>query len=486
MKKYDVIVIGGGLLGCFAARELIRYDLSAALIEKREDVCTGISKANTAIVYPGYDHKPGTLKAKLTLRANAAFGDLCAELHVPFERCGSLMVSFGERADAVLRKKLENGLASGVPGLILVSGTEAKEMEPALAGNVRSALYSPTAGTVDPWELCYAAFENAKINGCQWLSNTELLGMRRENGGYILETSAGELFSRAVVNCAGLYADRVHEMLFEPSVRIFPDGADYMILERGSGMLRYIIQQESEEKGKGITAVPTVGGAILVGDIERESGESLTGTSSVSLENIRSLSGNVLPGLESANLIRCFAAARPNPHGVVFRDGEYVPDGKSIGSFVIENPEPGFISFIGIKTPGLTCAKELGALAAEKIAGYLGAILRTDFDPEREPPIRLRDMCYGERAALVAENGNYGEILCRCEDISKAEVLEAIHRGAVTVDGVKRRCGAMLGACQGSRCQQSIAELIAQTLGISVNEVTKSGGNSYIMGGRHG
>lgn len=486
MKRYDVIVIGGGLLGCFAARELMRYELSAALAEKREDVCTGISKANTAIVYPGYDHKPGTLKARMTRRANASFGDMCAELHVPFERCGSLMVSLGERADAVLKKKLENGLAAGVPGLRLISGAEARETEPALTDGICSALYSPTAGTVDPWELCYAAFENAKINGCQWMGNTEALGIRRENGGYVLETDAGEMFARAVVNCAGLHSDRVHEMLFEPSVRIFPDGADYMILERGSGSLRHIIQHESEENGKGITAVPTVGGGILLGDIERESVGSLSGTSSASLENIRSLSAKVLTGLADGNLIRCFAAARPNPHGVVFRDGEYVPDGKSIGSFVIENPEPGFISFIGIKTPGLTCARELGALAAGKIAEHLGAELRTDFKPEREPTVRLRDMSCDERAAVVAVNGDYGEILCQCEDISRAEVLEAIRRGAVTVDGVKRRCGAMLGACQGSRCQQGVAELISQALGIPVDEVTKSGGNSYITGGRHG
>lgn len=484
MKKYDVIVIGGGLLGCFAARELMRYDLSAALIEKCEDVCTGISKANSAIIYSGCDHKPGTAKQSLTLKANADFDRLCAQLQVPFERCGSLMVSFGERADAVLKKKLENGLACGVPGLRLISGGEALEREPSLAADVRSALYAPSTGTADPWALCYAAFENARDNGCGWFPDTELTAIRRENRGYVLETNKGEFFASAVINCAGLWADRVHEMLFEPGIRIFPEGADYILLERGSAELSHIIQHESEN-GKGVTAVPTTGGAILLGPTEREAEAEPSAALSDGLALIRRLSDEVLPGLQCGNRIRSFASVRPIIHSVVRVNGEYVPDGRSIGSFAIENPEPGFISFIGIKTPGLTCSRELGALAAGKIAEHLCAGKRTDFDPERQAPARLRDMSFDERAALAAENGDYGEILCRCEDVSKAEVLEAIRRGAVTVDGVKRRCGAMLGVCQGSRCQQDLAELIAQTLGISVNEVTKSGGNSYITGGRH-
>ena len=150
MRGFDVVVIGGGLLGCFAARNLSRYQLHIALIEAREDVCTGVSRANTAIVYPGCDHKPGTLKAEMTVRANARFAGLCAELDVPFSRCGSLMLSFGPRADAVLRKKLQNGRENGVPGLRLLSADEAYRLEPSLAPGLSTALYSPTAGTVNP------------------------------------------------------------------------------------------------------------------------------------------------------------------------------------------------------------------------------------------------------------------------------------------------------------------------------------------------
>ena len=214
MDKLDVVVIGGGLLGCSAARNLSRRKLQLALLEAREDVCTGISRANTAIVYPGYDHKPGTLKAELCVRANARFDALCRELDVPFSRCGSLMVSFGEKADAVLRKKYENGLHLGVPGLRLLTGKEASAMEPRLAAGVTSALYAPTAGTVNPWELGIAACENAAANGAELCLNTRVLGIRRTAEGYRVETDHGDFSCRAVVNCAGLAADRVQELLF--------------------------------------------------------------------------------------------------------------------------------------------------------------------------------------------------------------------------------------------------------------------------------
>ena len=266
MKDFDVLVIGGGLLGCFAARNLCRRKLHIAVLEAREDVCTGISRANTAIVYPGYDHKPGTLKAEMTVRANARFDALCRELDVPFSRCGSLMVSCGPQADAVLRKKYESGLLLGVPGMRLLSGEEARRMEPALAEGVTSALYAPTAGTVNPWELGIAACENAAANGAELCLNTRVLNLRRTAEGYRVETDRGDYSCRAVVNCAGLTADRVQQLLFPTPVHIAPDAADYLILDRAAkNKPAHIIQYEPEDGGKGLSAVPTVEGSLLLG-----------------------------------------------------------------------------------------------------------------------------------------------------------------------------------------------------------------------------
>ena len=209
MERFDAAVIGGGLLGCFAARELSRRKLDIILLESREDVCTGISRANTAVVYSGYDHKPGTLKAEMTVRANASFDRLCRDLDVPFSRCGSLMLSFGPMADAVLRKKLQNGEANGVPGLRLLDAESAYAMEPGLAPGLRHALFSPTTGTVNPWQLGIAACENAVHNGAQLRLNTKVIAIHHDQDGYLLETDRGSIRTCAVINCAGLNADRI-------------------------------------------------------------------------------------------------------------------------------------------------------------------------------------------------------------------------------------------------------------------------------------
>ena len=477
MKNVDVIVIGGGLLGCFAARNLCRRKLHIALLEAREDVCTGISRANTAIVYPGYDHKPGTLKAELCVRANARFDALCRELGVPFSRCGSLMVSFGEKADAVLKKKYENGLAMGVPGLRLLTGEEAAAMEPGLAAGVSSALYAPTAGTVNPWELGIAACENAAANGAELCRSTRVLAICRTAEGYRIETDRGDFSCRAVVNCAGLAADRVQELLFSTPVYIAPDAADYLILDRAAANRPgHIIQYEPEDGGKGFNAVPTVEGSLLLGPSERENATDFA-VSAEGLSFVRERAGRVLPGLDLGSTIRSFAAVRPNPRR---------EDGSSIGSFVIEHPGPAFWSLIGIKTPGLTCADELGRYLTDKLTAELGAEENPAFDPCRPGIRRARDLPLSKRAALVRENADYGEILCACEEVTKAEVLEAIRRGAVSVDGVKRRVGAGMGRCQGSRCTRAVMELLAEELGTPVTAVIKDGPGSEILEGGYG
>lgn len=474
MRDFDVAIVGGGLLGCFAARSLCRWDLHIALLEAREDVCTGISRANTSIVYPGYDHKPGTLKAEMTVRANAGFDALCRELDVAFHRCGSLMVSFGAKADAVLEKKYENGRLLGVPGLRLLSGEEALRMEPALAGSVTSALYAPTAGTVNPWELGIAACENAAANGAELFLNTRVLGIRRTDEGYRIETDQQALSCRAVINCAGLQADRIQALLFPAEVHIAPDAADYLVLDRAAdNKPTHIVQYEPEDGGKGFNAVPTVEGSLLLGPSEREN-EADFAAREDGLSFVRERAGRVLPSLDLKETIRSFAAVRPNPQRA---------DGSSIGSFVIENPGPGFWSLIGIKTPGLSCAEELGRFVAEKAAAYLGASPNGRFDGHRSGIAKAHSMNREARNAAILSDPDYGEVVCCCEDITKAEALEAVRRGAATLDGVKRRTGAMMGRCQGSRCQQKLIALLAQELGIPEEEVTKDGAGSVLLGG---
>ena len=435
MKHFDAIVIGGGILGCMTARNLRRWNISTLLIEQEAEVCRGITRANSAIVYAGYDNKPGSLKAELTVRGNARMDALCRELDVPFSRCGSLLVTYDPDTLPRLEKKLENGIRNGVPGLRLLSGAEAEAMEPMLKKGVASALYAPSTGTVNPWQLGIAAFENALHNGAEALLNTSVTGIRRETGGFAVETTQGTCLCAVVLNCAGLFADKVQQLAFPPSVHIRTDAADYLVLDPSAKKPGRILFHQAQSCGKGITAIPCTEGNLLISGVRRPLDDPFA-TTEEGLEGLHLAAGDLLPEVELDKVIRSFGAVRPNP---CLETGESLPD------FCIEESAPDFYSLIGIKTPGLTCANELGLLLAEKAAAYLKAPENPDFDPMR-PAIREQD----------------GEILCRCGKVTRREVLEAIRRGAVTVDGVKRRVGTGMGPCQGSRCAWEIQRLLEE------------------------
>ena len=465
MKYYDAAVIGGGVLGCFAARSLRRWQLSTVLLEAEGDVCTGITRANSAIVYSGCDHKPGSLKAEMTVRANGGFDRLCEELEVPFVRCGSLMAAFGPAGEKVLQKKLQQGMDNGVPGMRILSRAEALEMEPMLSPEIVSALHAPSTGVVNPWQLGIAAYENALHNGCEAMLNTRVQAIRRDNGGYILETDGEAIRCRAVLNCAGMQADKIQELCFEPSVRIFTDASDFFILDKRSAMPEHILFHEAEEKGKGATVVPTVEGSLLIESPARDMAGRPRATTAAGLAGLEAAVRVLLPEIDLGKVIRSFAGVRPNPHRVVLRDGVYVPDGKSIGSFAIGHPGAGFWSLIGVKTPGLSCAEELGMHLARKVADDLDAEENPSFNPKRRAPVRVRGLDFEERRRLVSENPDYAELVCRCEGITKGEIIDTIRRGASDPDGVKRRVGAGLGRCQGGRCRIEIEKILEESEG---------------------
>lgn len=435
MKQFDAVVIGGGILGCFTARNLRRWNISTVLIEKEDDVCKGITRANSAIVYAGYDNKPGSLKAEMTVRGNANMGSLAEELEVPFSRCGSLLVTYDESSVSKLKKKLQNGIQNGVPGVQLLSGAEAEAMEPMLKKGVAAALYAPSTGTVNPWQLGIAAYENALQNGAEAMLNTQVLGIHRCGEGFELETDRETIRCKTVFNCAGLAADKVQELLFPPSVRLHLDSAEYLVLDTLAQKPERVIFHQAESCGKGITAIPCVEGNLLISGVRKPLGTPFA-TTPEGLRELHHDTKDLLPNVDLSKVIRSFGAVRPNP---------YKDDGESIHDFAIENLAPGFYSLIGIKTPGLTCCNELGLHLAKKAAEYLNAEENPTFDPKRK---------------AITEIDH--EIICQCERITKAEIMEAICRGARTVDGVKRRVGSGMGRCQGSRCTFAIERLLEE------------------------
>ena len=434
MRYFDAAVIGGGILGCFAARNLRRWNISVVLLEAAEDVCTGITRANSAVVYAGYDNSPGSRKAEMTVRGNGNFDRLCRELEVPFSRCGSLLVTYDTQSVERLREKWEQGIENGVPGLRLLTGQEAEEMEPMLKHGAAGALYAPTTGTVNPWLLGIAAYENAVNNGAVSMRNTAVTAIEKTDTGYLLKTSSEAVACKAVINCAGLFADRVQELLFPPSVRLRWDGAEYLVLDKLIRKPGRVIFHQARSCGKGITAVPCVEGNLLISGV-RKPIETPFATTRSGLMELHGAAKELLPGLDLTRVIRSFAAVRPNPCRET---------GESIHDFCIENPGPGFYSLIGIKTPGLTCADELGQHLAGEAAGFLNARPNLAFTPHR-------------RAIPKSDDRS---IICQCEGITRSEILEAIRRGATTVDGVKRRVGSGMGPCQGSRCSFAIETIL--------------------------
>ena len=435
MKQFDAIVIGGGILGCMTARNLRRWKIQTLLLEKEDDVCKGITRANSAIVYAGYDNKPGSLKAELTVRGNANMAKLCEELEVPFSRCGSLLVTYEEVSLPKMHRKLENGIRNGVPGVQMLTGPEAEAMEPMLKKGVVAALYAPSTGTVNPWQLGIAAFENAVANGAEVMLNTEVLKIREQDDGYVVETAQGTFRCSMVFNCAGLTADKVQKMAFATTIRLELDSAEYLVLDPAAQKPERVIFHQAQSCGKGITAIPCSEGNLLVSGV-RKPLDIPFATTVEGLQELYAATKELLPQVQLEKVIRSFGAVRPNPHR---------ENGENVNDFCIENPGPGFYSLIGIKTPGLTCANELGLLMAEKGAKHLGAEKNPDFDPKRK---------------AISEKDN--EIICQCEKITRAEILEAIRRGASTVDGVKRRVGSGMGRCQGSRCSYAIERLLEE------------------------
>lgn len=432
---FDAVVIGGGILGCMTARNLRRWKISVLLLEKEEDVCKGITRANSAIVYPGYDNKPGSLKAELTVRGNANMEALCQELDVPFSRCGSLLVTYDEVNLPKMERKLKNGVKNGVPGIRMLAGAEAEAMEPQLAKGVVAAIYAPSTGTINPWQLGIAACENAVQNGATLKCNAEVLAIEKTEQGFLVKTDEDSFACSMVFNCAGLYADQVQRLLCESPIHLELDGAEYLVMDKAISKPERVIFHQAVSCGKGITAIPCTEGNLLISGVRKEMG-ILFATTAEGIRQLKRDAKELLPELDTEKVIRAFGAVRPNPEG---------ENGENINDFYIGNPMPGFYSLIGIKTPGLTAAGELGLYLAQKAAGYLKTEVNPNFDPKRKG-IRQKD----------------NEIVCQCEQITKAEIMEAIRRGATTVEGVKRRVGSGMGRCQGSRCTYAIEKLLEE------------------------
>ena len=464
---YDIAVIGAGVTGCAVARELSRYELSVIVLDRESDVCEGTSKANSAIVHAGFDAKPGSLKAKLNVRGNSMMTELSKELDFPFMRSGALVVCTDEADLPKLEELLERGKANGVPGLRILSREEAHETEPALADGVCGALYAGTSGIVCPFGMTLAFAENALANGVVFSLSNAVNGISRtDDGRFLISADKGDITAKCVINAAGVYADKIHDMVCEPSFTINARRGEYMLLDRSAGSLvKSTVFQLPTKMGKGILVTPTVHGNLLLGPTADDIGDKEnTATTRGGLDTVRNISALSVKGIPYNQVITSFAGLRATG---------------STGDFIIREDEKvrGFIDVAGIESPGLTSAPAIAEYVRDIAAGILPLKEKADFIPTRKGITLLAMLPDAERAGLIKQNPAYGQIICRCSSVSEGEIADSINRplGATTLDGVKRRTGAGMGRCQGGFCSPKVMAMLAEKQGIPIAEVKKNG-----------
>jgi glycerol-3-phosphate dehydrogenase len=472
---YDVAIIGAGVIGSSIFRELTKYNLKVVTLEKEKDVSMGTSKANSAIVHAGYDPKEGTLMAKYNVTGNEMFEDLCKELSVPFKRNGSLILAFSEEDLNTVKNLYENGCKIGVKNLKVLNRDEVLEMEPNLSEEVQGALYAPTGGIVGPFEYTIALAENAVQNGGELKLKKEVVSIEKDDT-FKISTSDGEVIeAKFVINAAGLYADKIHNLICKESFKILPRSGEYFIMDKSQGnVVSHTIFQCPSKLGKGVLVTPTVHGNLMIGPDARdiENKEDL-GTVSEGLDSVREASMHSTKKINFRETIRNFAGLRANP---------------DTGDFIVEENDEvkGFVDVAGMKSPGLSSAPAI-ALGVVEILEKAGCKLekKENFIAKREQ-IHFMELSPEEKAKLIKKNPQYGRIICRCESITEGEIVDAIKRsfGVLSLDGVKRRCRPGMGRCQGGFCGPRVQEIIAREYNVPLESVVLEKDNSYLLVGK--
>lgn len=469
--RFDVAVVGGGVVGALTARELKKYALSVAVLEAADDVAAGASKANSGIVHAGFDALPGTLKAKYNVAGNAAMEGVCCELGVPFARCGSLVVArSGEEAG--LEALSERGRENGVEGLEIVGRDRLLQLEPHIAQEITAALYAPTGGIVCPYALTIAAMGNAMDNGAQLLCGFEVTGVQKSADGWRLASADGrEVSARIVVNCAGAGAERVAALFGDTFFHIGLRRGEYMLLDKSVGTFaRHTVFSLPTKAGKGVLVTPTADGNLLVGPTSVEDGAYSTAVRREAFGEIVQRALSMLADIPFGQVITSFAGER------AYSDRH---------DFILEWGAEGVFHAAGIESPGLTASPAIARDVAAQIAGALGAKGNAAFDPFRRSAHWFRELSREEKNAVIAQDPAYGKIVCRCEEVTLGEILDAMRQNppARTLDGVKLRTRAGMGRCQSGFCQPAVFNELMREWGMTAEQVTKNGKTSFIIAG---
>lgn len=478
-NNYDVIIIGAGVVGSSVARELSRYKVRVGVLEKEADVCCGNSSRNTGLLHAGF-YPAGSLKAKFTVEGNQAFDAIARELDIPFKRTGKLIVGFTEeeRERLIALKRL--GEENGVPGLKMIDREGIDKINPNVGGNF--ALYSETTGITCPYLYTIALAENAKINGVDYYFESEVTGVERKaDGRFSIITPKGKFSAKWIINSAGLYSTKVAEMLGSPGHKLRLVRGEYIILDKkAKDYVNIPVYPCPDERGIfDIHITPTVDGNALIGPTCDEVIEHPDfDTTRTGLSALVNYGSKLFKQMRSDWYIRNFAGIFPrliDPQTGLEKD------------FVIEykKERPNIINLLGMNSPGLTCAYPIARRVASIVAEEEVLQKNDQFNPFRKSIVHFAELSDEVRQELIRENPDYGEIVCRCEYVTKAEILQALHNplGVSSLNSIKYRTRATMGRCQGGYCEMRISSILQEDGGLKKTDIRLDNGLSYMFTG---
>lgn len=473
---YDVVIAGAGVVGAMTARELMKYKLSVCMLEKENDVAMGASKANSGIIHGGFDPEPGTLKARLNVAGVPLLYEAARELKVPFKSNGSLVIAFGEQEEPAVYELYERGIKNGITGLEIISGDEARRLEPNLSKAVTLALRVKNSGIICPYALTIAAAGNAMDNGAELLRNFNIKSVKRDDVFAVTAEDGRTVEGRYFINCAGAAADKIAELAGDGFFKIIPRAGEYLLLDKNEGAtVSHTIFQVPTANGKGILVTPTADGNLLLGPTAAavEAPEN-TETTAEGLKTVAELAEKSVPSVNTRAVITSFAGVRASERG---------------GDFIIRASEriKGLIHAAAIDSPGLSSCAAIAEYIVELLkADGLGLAENPEFNGAREDTHAFRKMSVEEKNSYIKKNPEYGKIVCRCETVSEGEILDALRRNprALDVDAVKRRTRSGMGRCQGGFCAPYVMRLIEREAGADMTEITKKGNGSVMVKGR--
>ena len=479
-QRYDVLIIGGGMIGSAIAREMSRYQLRIGVLEKNLDVCYETSGRNSAVVHGGFAYDEGTLKARLCVEGNRIMGDLARELDFPFLRCGKVLVGNTEEDMETLKRTLVQGEKNGSQGLEIVDEDRLHELVPAAVG--RFAMYSPNSGILEPFKYTIALAENAHQNGVDYYFDHEVTGIsREEDGSYQVATIQGDYRCRWVVNAAGLGCGKISDMLGIKGYRIIGSKGDYIILDKRTGpLLPMPVYPVPSNTYMGIHVTNTIDGNVTIGpNADLVDNFEYYGVLQKNMDYLAESASRIWPHINRGDYIRNYSGILP----------KWVDEQGTIQDFRIEIRDdlaPHAINLVGIESPGLTAAVPIARYAIGLMKDREELKENPDFNPVRKGIIRFEEQSKEEQARLIQENPDYGEVVCRCEKVTRAEILQAIHNplGVSTMAGIKYRTRAMMGRCQGGYCQMRLEQMIEEELGKKETEVLYARQGSQVLMGK--